>query len=221
MSPQGRGCLIVACIGFAVAGYFLYMAVVNSGKTRETAYPETVANYLDATPVVTGMVQQWGQAPDFVCYTMDNKRIRLSDYAGKKRVVLMFWRTWNQIGTVQFYLLQRFYKYHSDDVEIIAISSEEPDKKGLITEITDKQGVTFPLVHDPSETLQNVYWHKYVPFYVFIGLDGKVVEAYTFRYPEADDEIVQQFDLWDAYDDYSEENYKKRERKCGGGCCGH
>ena len=72
--------------------------------------------------------------------------------------------------------VQGFHEeYHGVDADIvgIAISAPEPEVRALM----DKQGLTFPIAHDPAGQLATVYGVSGVPFYIFIDKAGRVAHT--------------------------------------------
>jgi len=198
MGAEGKGCIAMAAVAFAAFLYFIFFIAKPADHEGGTVGDRgTVANYLDETPELPGpaYMSEGSKAPDFIYPTIDNKVICLSDYAGKKPVVIDFWATWCPPCKMELPVLQEFYKDHSDKVEIIAISAEDRGMSGQIKNLVDSKGLEYLVVHDPSRAISNMYPHNAIPFLVFIDINGNVVGTETGYNPSIGDEIISKFGL--------------------------
>lgn len=91
-------------------------------------------------------------APDFIAKTADGKNIKLSDFKGKKNVVLVFYQgsfcsmCGAQLTNIQSHLAD----FKKQDAEIIAISADdEPHALQTLGE----HGLTFNVVPDPKRQI--------------------------------------------------------------------
>jgi thiol-disulfide isomerase/thioredoxin len=134
-------------------------------------------------------------APDFTYYSIDGKEIKLSSFAGKKPVVLDFWATWCGPCRMELPKLEEFYKTHSDQVEIIAISDEDRGAATAIAGAVQQAGLTFPVMHDPSHTIGKMFPTSGIPYLIFIDKNGTVVSDLLGYNPEIGKEITDIFSL--------------------------
>lgn len=134
-------------------------------------------------------------APDFTYVTVDGLEITLSDYIGEKPVVLDFWATWCRPCLEELPVLQAFYEEYGDQVEIIAISSEDSRVKDGIANIINQYALTFPVMHDPSGGIGNLYPTRAIPYLVFIDIDGKVTKTHTGMSPSIGEDILEEFGI--------------------------
>lgn len=138
------------------------------------------------------------RAPDFTYVTVDGLEITLSDYIGEKPVVLDFWATWCRPCLDELPLLQAFYEEYGDQVEIIAITSEDARAKDGIANIIIQKALTFPVMHDPSRGISNLYPTRAIPYLVFIDIDGKVTSTHTGMSPSIGENILEVFGIDEA-----------------------
>ena len=129
-------------------------------------------------PVITG-----SEAPEFTVTTMDGSEARLSDYVGEKVLLVNVWATWCGPCVVEMPSMQRLYeRLEGEDFEILAVSVDAPLGQtdafgrpgGDLEAFSDRLGLTFPILHDPSGDIQRFYQTTGVPESFVIGLDGTI-----------------------------------------------
>ena len=188
MTDSQRGGMIVAIIIFSLGVYYFLWVRQPAGAGT----PDSTAAASLQTPVVTAnaSMEKGKPAPDFSFKTMDGKPIALSSYIGQKPVVLDFWATWCGPCKQELPKLQEFYATNSDKVEIIAVTSEDPQAVGNIGTVVSQLGLTFPIVHDPSNKISAMYPTRGIPYVIFIGRDGTVLDTALGYNPNIGDEIT-------------------------------
>jgi peroxiredoxin len=92
------------------------------------------------------------QAPDFTATTADGKPIKLSQYKGKKNLVLVFYQgSFCSVCGAQLTNLQNHMSaFKQQDAEIIAISA---DDKVHALQSVGEHGLTFPVVPDDAKKI--------------------------------------------------------------------
>ncbi len=128
-------------------------------------------------PVVPG-----SKAPDFEIADLEGNLVSLSDYSGQV-VLVNIWATWCPPCREEMPSLQRLYESFADQpVEILAVSVDaalgEVDRTGQpggdVGAFAESMGLTFPILHDPSGEIQEVYRTTGVPETFLIGKDGTI-----------------------------------------------
>ena len=126
-------------------------------------------------PVVPGT-----PAPEFEIADLDGDIVRLSDYRGQV-VMVNIWATWCVPCRYEMPSMERLYQKFSDEgLEILAVSIDSELGSldyfgrlgGDIREFADSLGLTFPILHDPSGGIQQVYQTTGVPETFVVGRDG-------------------------------------------------
>ncbi len=129
-------------------------------------------------PVITG-----AQAPDFTVSALLGGETSLSDYKGEKVVLVNVWATWCGPCVVEMPSMQRLYEeLEGEDFEILAISVDAPFGEvdfggrpgGDLQAFADKLGLTFPILHNPSGNIQQLYQTTGVPESFMVGKDGLI-----------------------------------------------
>ena len=198
MSDSTRGGLIVAIIIFSLAVYyFVWVRQPVAQDTGGQGGARSDISYLNQQPAIPEnrrMVKNQ-KAPDFRYVSIDGRVIELSSFIGQKPVVLDFWATWCGPCRVELPKLEEFYRTHSEQVEIIAISDEDRNASAALSKMVGDMGLSFPVMHDPSHSIARMYPTQGIPYLVFINKDGVVVSEALGYNPAIGEEIIDTFGL--------------------------
>jgi len=125
-------------------------------------------------------------APDFTLPTnTGNGKISLSDYRGKWVVVYFYPKDFTSGCTLEARLFQLYLpKYIERNTQILGISVDDVDSHA---EFCDAEGLTFPLLADPTGKVSKAYGSWMLFFSLrhsfIIDPDGILREIYTDVYP--------------------------------------
>jgi peroxiredoxin len=128
-------------------------------------------------PVLSG-----APAPEFTVTDMAGKEVRLSDYRGQV-VLLNVWATWCLPCREEMPSMQRLYEaIGHEDFEILAVSIDaamgQKDAAGRaggdLKAFAKQYGLTFPILHNPSGSIQLTYQTTGVPESFLIARDGLI-----------------------------------------------
>ncbi len=110
-------------------------------------------------------------APDFALTDLDGKEHKLSDYKGKK-VLLVFWATWCPPCRKEIPdLIQLRKTVGKDKLAMLAISNEKPD---LVKSFVTQANINYTVLLDPG-TLPGPYnTINAIPSSFFIDQEGKI-----------------------------------------------
>ena len=140
----------------------------------------------------TAMKVKIGQkAPDFTLKTLDGGEVTLSEYFGKKVVMLEFWATWCNICVAEIPNLVKNYETFKDKgFEILAITLQSGDD-AEISKVVQENGIQYPvLIDDRLKVATKIYGLAGpIPLKVIIGADGVVKYSHVGDYPPGEDEI--------------------------------
>ena len=127
-------------------------------------------------------------APTFELATLDGTELDLAQIAGENKIVLVnFWATWCQPCRLEMPQLERIYdEYHSQGLEILAISAEDPS---TIEAFLAEHPYSYPILVDPDRVVSERYGIEAIPTTVMIDADGKVIRVRTGLSPILEAEI--------------------------------
>lgn len=123
-------------------------------------------------------------APDLSLALLDGSTVKLSDYRGKKPVVLDFWASWCPNCRRDMPNLNRYYDKYKDQVEVIGINLHE--NKGTIQKFISSQGINFPIALDPQSIAANKFGIQYTNTHFLIDKEGRLVRIIPGDISEAD-----------------------------------
>lgn len=128
-------------------------------------------------------------APDFAGATLvaPERAKTLADYRGEV-VVLNVWATWCLPCRTEMPSIQRLHEaYGPRGLRIVAVSIDDPGKKDEIRKFLAEYRLTFEVLHDSLQAVQQAYQTTGVPETFVIGRDGiirkKVIAAADWNSP--------------------------------------
>ncbi|MCK4865389.1 MAG: redoxin domain-containing protein [Gammaproteobacteria bacterium] len=96
------------------------------------------------------------RAPDFTTTDLDGNTIQISDYVGKKTLLVFFRFASCPLCTVRFaQLIQNYPEYSKKGLNIIAVFESSPEY--IRRYVNDKRKVPFPIIADPEGELYKLY----------------------------------------------------------------
>ncbi len=122
------------------------------------------------------------KAPDFTVYNEEGKAVKLSDYKGKKAVVVNFWASWCPPCKYEMPYFQKAKdKYNGKDVEILMVNltdgSRETKKTAL--EFIKESKYNMNVLFDTELNAADIYGIQALPRTLFIDKDGNLVNDHT------------------------------------------
>ncbi|WP_043930717.1 peroxiredoxin family protein [Bacillus sp. EB01] len=125
------------------------------------------------------------KAPDFELKTLKGGTVKLSELKGKK-VMLNFWATWCAPCKKEMPDMQKLHEEASEDLVILAVNIDpQLDVQGFI----DENGITFPILLDEEDKVNQQYQVVSIPTSFFIDSNGVIQEKFIGAMPH--DAMVQ------------------------------
>ncbi len=119
------------------------------------------------------------RATDFAVRDVKGRTVRLSDYLGKKTVLLDFWATYCEPCLGEMPHLEKMYEENKDrGFVIIALAMDGPETVAEVPSFAARNGLTFPVVLDADSHVASIYNPKSsAPLSVLIDKRGNVVRV--------------------------------------------
>ena len=153
--------------GGLLIGLTLGGAVFFGLPTGQPA-PSPVADASGQPAPLTG-----SPAPDFTLTNTQGKSITLSDLKNQP-VLINFWATWCGPCRTEMPAIEAAYqKYKSDGLAVLAVDADE--SKQEVVNFGNSLNLTFDLLLDPGNSVNDLYRIRAYPSSFFIGRDGLVV----------------------------------------------
>ncbi|WP_144548074.1 redoxin domain-containing protein [Bacillus sp. X1(2014)] len=161
--------MIKKVIATVILVSLLTVAIVQAmDKTSET--PETKSQ---TTASQEGLAVG-AKAPDFELKTLTGEKIKLSNLKGKK-VMLNFWATWCPPCKAEMPAMEQFSKQMPKDVVILAVNIDpQLDVHGFV----DENKITFPILLDAEDKVNETYQVLSIPTTYFIDSKGNIQNKY-------------------------------------------
>ena len=118
-----------------------------------------------------------GNLTDFVLKDVNGRSHALTDYLGKKVILISFWATWCEPCKKEMVQLQALFDEHKDSgLMILSISMDEPETQGDARTYIKQRGYTFPVLLDTETQVTNqLNPRRAAPFSLVIGKDEIIV----------------------------------------------
>lgn len=149
-------------IGLAMGGVVFFGLPAVQSNTN----PEPVASGQPAP--ITGAL-----APDFTLTNTKGQSLTLNNYLGQP-VLINFWATWCGPCRTEMPAIEAAYqKYKSEGLAVLAVDSDESEQE--VIDFGNSLNLTFDLLLDPGNSVNDLYRIRAYPSSFFIGRDGMVV----------------------------------------------
>lgn len=116
------------------------------------------------------------QAPDFTAPDVHGRPVRLTDYRGKRAILLNFWATWCVPCRLEMPTMEQAYReYRSRGLEILAVSIDVghlPVVGATVTQFMEELNLTFPALLDPEMEVARRYRVFGIPVSFLIDREG-------------------------------------------------
>lgn len=131
--------------------------------------PLTLAAPAAATPTQTETM-----APAFSASQINGETFSLSQFRGKKPVLLKFWATWCSYCKEEMPHLNALYEKSSDALEVLTINVGINDSISNVKALFAREGYSLPVIFDSDGRLTRLYGVIGTPTHVLIDKEGQV-----------------------------------------------
>lgn len=159
----------------AAVAAFAIVAVACGGGTNESVSPTTAA--AAASPPVTTREPIGDPAPTRQFQTFAGETVSLADFTGKP-VVLNFWASWCPSCVAE---MSAAFRPVQEDLgeEVTFIGMNIQDDRALAEGLLEETGVIWVSAEDPNGELYIDLGGIAMPFTVYIGADGSIVNKHN------------------------------------------
>ena len=121
--------------------------------------------------------QQGFLAPEFELTTSTGETIKLSDLRGQA-ILVNLWATWCPPCRAEMKSIEKVYKEYKDQgLVVLAVNMTYQDDPQIVMPFVTEQGLTFPILLDPTGDMAHAYQLRTLPSSFFIGRDGIIHEV--------------------------------------------
>jgi len=114
------------------------------------------------------------KAPDFILKDLSGKTFRLSDYKGKKPVMIIFSTTWCSSCKSEIpYFKQLYSAYANKGLEIVNVGVQESQVK--MSKFSTRYGLPYRVLLDESGIVSGIYEIRGVPSLVLVDQKGYIL----------------------------------------------
>ena len=128
------------------------------------------------------------RVPAFNASTLDGEEFDAGDLVGAP-YMLNIWATWCAPCRHEMPELQQLHDAYSDQgFQVVGVSVDDRGSRETIREFIAEIGVTFPIYHDPSWEIQDLYGLLGLPGSFLMDAEGRLVRKWTGAFkPMAED----------------------------------
>lgn len=131
-------------------------------------------------------------APDFTLRDTEGRQVSLSDYLGKKVILIDFWATWCIPCQAELPHLEEMYKKYKDQgLVVLGIAMDGPETIAQVPSYVSRYNLTFPVLLDTETQAVALYNPKRsAPLGVEIDRTGKIARVRS-GYSSGDEKLVE------------------------------
>jgi cytochrome c biogenesis protein CcmG, thiol:disulfide interchange protein DsbE len=165
-----------------------------SYKMKITTHSRVISVVLLAILVLTFPAAA-KSVPDFSLKQLDGNTYNFSKIVGKKVIIIDFWATWCKPCKKLLKKLNIIHKKYKDDVEILAISTDNASAFSNVESYIKSKGYTFTVLLDPDNNVVRVFNpSRQLPYTLIIDKKGNIAFSHTGYMPGYEKEIIKKIE---------------------------
>jgi peroxiredoxin len=149
--------------------------MLNRKKAAFAAIALIISLFLLASDVLSSKTPISAvKAPDFILKDLNGKTFRLSDYKGKKPVMIIFSTTWCSSCKSEIpYFKQLYSAYAARGLEIVNVGVQESQVK--MSKFSTRYGLPYRVLLDETGIVSGIYEIRGVPSLVLVDQKGYIL----------------------------------------------
>jgi len=151
-------------------------AVKEASLPAEEPAAAPVQDIPEAEPQVKRGIEEGQLFTDFSIPQEDGSVVRLSDYVGRGKYVLVdFWASWCRPCRMEIPNIKGVWeKYHGDRFEVLSVAVW--DKPADTKKALDEEGLKWPQIINAQQIPTDIYGIEGIPHIILFGPDGIIIK---------------------------------------------
>lgn len=167
---------------------------INSDVIAEQSQMKVGSNRINDISkevIIEKIIDEKDLAIDFELKDVNGKIIKLSDYRGKKPVIVEFWNSWCHNCVREMPQLQKIYNENNDAFEIIGVNLlHNKDTEAKVNNFIQQHQISFPIVFDEDGKVSKDYKIRATNTHFLINTDGTIFDSF---FIDIEEEKLQEF----------------------------
>ena len=116
-----------------------------------------------------------GKVKDFTLLDMNGNKVRLSEFAEDKPLLLYFWASWCKPCRLITPQVSTFAEEHKDQITVLGINVGGVDSLKDVKKYSKRQKLTYPLFIDSDNNTVEAYSVHAIPTVILLDKNGKIL----------------------------------------------
>ena len=140
--------------------------------------------------LVTGLVVCQEASPNFSLKNLDGSLFKMSEYRGKKLILIDFWATWCKPCKKMLKKINIIYEKYKNDLEVLAISVDNSSAFSAVESYVKGKNFSFTVLLDPDLSVSRIFNpSSKIPYTVLLDRQGKIIYTHSGYLPGIEKEL--------------------------------